>query len=227
MLETWQEPFKCSRVLQLLRVACGDERPESIDVAEDVLLEASIAAFGLVARDVFQTTCEPAGYDNLLSQHRPVNLGYEELKDFLGAAEGSNNFGTHVTAHSAVCIVPDDSVGQPVMSWSVAFKSDMITEEISEKWADAQEGRVSEMMDYLSTAPDGKAFVRWLFAALAHRRIQAAQEDWSVKPMTLQHPSYVRPRHLIRVYTQDPQEGSAICVSRYEVHHRRATRVEG
>ncbi|KAI0773478.1 hypothetical protein C8Q74DRAFT_1368075 [Fomes fomentarius] len=198
MLETWQDhshdsdpSLTYSRALQRLRVACGDKQPESVDVAVDVLLEASIAAFGLVARDVFRATCEPAGYDNLLSLHKAVYVGYEELKEILGAAKGSNKSGIHVY-HRAVCIVPDGSVGQPVMDWSVTFKSDMIAQRISEKWADAQEGRVRELMKCLSAAPAGKALVVWFFAALAHRRILAGaggEEYWSLKPMTLQKPS--------------------------------------
>ncbi|KAI0773481.1 hypothetical protein C8Q74DRAFT_759774 [Fomes fomentarius] len=199
MLETWQDhshdsdpSLTYSRALQRLRVACGDKQPESVDVAVDVLLEASIAAFGLVARDVFRATCVPAGYDNVLSLHGDVYVGYEELKEILGAVKGSNNSGKHVT-HRAVCIVADGLVvGQPVMKWSVTFKSDMIAKEISEKWADAQEGRVREFMTYLSAAPASQTLVGWFFEALAHRRILAAggaEEYWSLKPMTLQKPS--------------------------------------
>ncbi|KAI0773488.1 hypothetical protein C8Q74DRAFT_760366 [Fomes fomentarius] len=199
MLETWQDhshdsdpSLTYSRALQRLRVACGDKQPESVDVAVDVLLEASIAAFGYVARDVFKAIVRPAGYDSLLSLHGDVYVGYEELKEILGAVKGSKNFGTHVT-HRAVCIVPDGLVvGQPVMKWSVTFKSDMIAKEISEKWADAQEGRAREFMTYLSAAPAGQTLVGWFFEALAHRRILAAggaEEYWSLKPMTLEKPS--------------------------------------
>ncbi len=196
MLETWQDrsrdaSFKCSRALQVLRAACGDERPESVDVAVHVLLEATITAFGLIARDVFTAIRQPGGYDNVLALHDAAYVGYKQLKKILRAVGHWDDLGTDVTR--VICIRSLSEVGQPSMEWSVAFKSDMIAQRMSEKWIDAQEGRVSEMIEYLSTAPDGKAFVRWLFAALAHRRIQApadgAQEYWSVKPMTLQHPS--------------------------------------
>ncbi len=194
-METWQDhsrdsSFKYSRALKLLRTACGDERPESVDVAVDVLLEACIAAFGRVAREVFKAICDPDGYDDVLSRHNAAYVGYEELKDIIEVVARSN-FGTHVS-HRAVCILPDGLVGRPVMRWNVAFKSDQIAEEISAKWANAQEGRVRELMTYLSAAPAGQALVGWFFEALAHRRILAgadAQEYWSLKPMTFQRPS--------------------------------------
>ncbi|KAI0770558.1 hypothetical protein C8Q74DRAFT_911331 [Fomes fomentarius] len=63
-LKTWPDrsrdsSFKYFRALQVLRAACGDERPVSVDAALDVLLDASIAAFGWVAHDVFKAIdCE-------------------------------------------------------------------------------------------------------------------------------------------------------------------------
>ncbi|KAI0755618.1 hypothetical protein C8Q74DRAFT_1373396 [Fomes fomentarius] len=196
MLETWQDhirdsSFTYSCALDLLRAACGDKRPESVDAAVDLLLEACITAFGYVARDVFRAIVGPGGYEDLLDTHEEASqLPYEKLEEIVKAVVGSNSLGKHVP-HRVVCIRPRTNAGERVR-WRIDFKSDMMAKKMSEKWADAQEGKVRELMAYLSTAPAGNTFVGWFFEALAHRRILAAdgaQECWSLKPMTFREPS--------------------------------------
>ncbi len=191
MLETWPDrsrdsSFEYSSALQALRTACGDERPVSVDMALDVLINASITAFGFIARDVFKAILDPAGYDDVLETHVDAyKLEYEELKK-----AARSHYLNHVP-HPALCVRPFNMAGEPV-AWSVDFKSHAIAEKISEKWADAQDGRVRELMAYLSSVPAGKPCVGWLFKSLAHRRIEAADGArvyWPLTPMTLQEPS--------------------------------------
>ncbi|KAI0773500.1 hypothetical protein C8Q74DRAFT_1447677 [Fomes fomentarius] len=193
MLETWGDrsrdlSFEYSRALQLLRAACGDQRPDSVDMALDVLIDASITAFGCIARDVFKAILDPGGYDDVLETHADAyKLEYEVLK-----TAACSHYLNHVP-RPALCIRPFNTVGEPV-EWFVDFKSHAIAEQISEKWADAQDGRVRELMAHLSSVPAGKGkpFVGWLFKSLAHGRIEAAdgaRAYWPLRPMTLQEPS--------------------------------------
>ncbi|KAI0773476.1 hypothetical protein C8Q74DRAFT_1368072 [Fomes fomentarius] len=186
MLRTWSDrsrdsDFKYPR--GLLRAACGDRPPDSVEVAMGVIVEAATTAFGWVPR-----------YENVQIRRRSPE-GHRR--------GGGPWFRCHLPpsfikggepvqwSSDAVCLRPLTKAGEPVQ-WSVDFKSDMVAQKISSQWASAQEGRLRELMAYLSSVPKAKAIAGWLFKSLAHRRIQAidgAQEHWPLKSMTMQHPS--------------------------------------
>ncbi|KAI0773494.1 hypothetical protein C8Q74DRAFT_761101 [Fomes fomentarius] len=193
MLKTWPDrsrdsSFDYSGALQVLRAACGDEWPVSVDMVLDVLLDASITAFGCVARDVYNAILHPNSV--FAAPTDADELDYDDLKKIVDAIGHLSFLGPRVP-HDVVSIRPLTKVGEPV-EWSIDFKSDMIAEKISEKWADAQDGRVREFIAYLSSVPAGKPFVGWLFKSLAHRCIEAADDTrayWPLRPMTLEKPS--------------------------------------
>ncbi|KAI0773490.1 hypothetical protein C8Q74DRAFT_1217591 [Fomes fomentarius] len=181
--------FKYSGALQVLRAGCGDERPVLVDVALDVLLDASIAAFGCVARrDIYNAILHPNSV--FAAPTDADELDYDDLKKIVDAVGRLSFLGPRVP-HDIVSIRPLTKVGEPV-EWSVDFKSHAIAEKVSEKWADAQDGRVRELIAYLSSVSAGKPFVGWLFKSLAHCCIEATDDTrayWPLKPMTLEEPS--------------------------------------
>ncbi len=120
-------------------------------------------AYGCVARDMYNT---------ILHLNR-VFAGYDDLQNIVDAVGGSNSLMRHVS-HDIMSMCPLTKVGEPV-KWSVDFKSHAIVEQILEKWADTQDGRVRELMAYLSSVA-GKPCVRWLFKSLAHHRIEATDD---------------------------------------------------
>ena len=190
--------------LRLLKTLCGDNPPDSVDTALDILVDGMVTEFGYVPRDIFQAMLRPEGYDAVLQWHAGVSS--VEPRDLCGIMSSRiyDTYDPQRVPHRAACLRPLTKVGEYV-GWTVDFKTLTIAKRVLAKCADAQEETVRQLMQdfapqVLSPSsilgeepmPEGRTFVAWLFEPLAHRRLQSAGGDedrWPLKPMTMQEPS--------------------------------------